>query len=240
MQHPADALNAAIAADLRETFTAATVSTALLDTIRAMDGDARRRWIAQAADVSLDRLAECFAAEHGALSTPAIVAEYRATLDRLQREARADLAAAGEPLPLVLPPYALIQAAGDELLGKETKGSRRYNAAKRAALLTGQVVVFGAGVLMPSASGEGPYFLHQEEGHWICDCRAGVEHGICKHALRMELIDRAWELLSAQDAEQPEPEEEEEEEVKRCDVAPFAGRAFGARLARARLALVAY
>jgi hypothetical protein len=224
MQHPADALNAQIADDLRETFAAAAVSTALLDSIRTLDHDARRRWLAAATDVQIVRLAECFAAEAGRLSEAETLAAYTATLQRLQREARAELADAGLPVPLVLPPYALIVAAGDELLTAEAKGSRRYNAVKRALLLVGEIVVFGAGVLMPSASGEGPYFLHQEEGQWRCDCRAGIEQGICKHALRLELLDRAWELLSEQDADEPEPEPEPER----------TPAALGARIARAR------
>jgi hypothetical protein len=239
-------INAQLTEDLRHTLVEATFATVLLDEIRAMDTETRRAWLRTASAQQIERLAVCYAVEEGNMD---LVSEFVTKLTTKQAELWRDAQSAAAT-PLAMPPRAHIEAAADELLMQEAKGGRRYNAAKRALLLTGDIVVFGAGVLMPSASGEAPYFLHQDEGAWHCDCRAGIEHGVCKHALRMELIDRAWELLAEQEAEQPTDEGDGGERI-----APFgpdpaaylpteapivdAGASLGARLARARMAVAA-
>jgi hypothetical protein len=239
-------INAQLTEDLRHTLVEATFATVLLDEVRAMDAETRRAWLRTASAQQIERLAVCYAVEAEDMN---LVAEFVTKLTAKQAELWRDGQSAAAT-PMAMPPRAHIEAAADELLMQEAKGSRRYNAAKRALLLTGEIVVFGAGVLMPSASGEAPYFLNQVEDAWACDCRAGIEHGVCKHALRMELIDRAWKLLAEMEAEQPTDDGEGGERIAPFGPDPAAtfpaeramvdtGATLGARLARARRAIAA-
>jgi hypothetical protein len=246
-------INAQLTEDLRHTLVEATFATVLLDEVRAMSAEARRAWLRTASAQQIERLAVCYAVEAGDMD---LVAEFVAKLQTKQAELRAEMTLEAAT-PLRMAPQAVLAAAADDLMAQHPAGSPVYNAVKRARgwLARGiQPVVSGAVVLMPSSQDVSslPYAVRPCEGGYACDCRAGVEGKACWHAHALAIVDRAWELLAEQDADQGGDDDGEEGGER---IAPFGpdpaagfpaeramvdtGASLGARLARARRAIAA-
>jgi hypothetical protein len=201
-----------MASDLQDTYTDAQRDAQLLDDLRAMTPEARRAWLRTATPAQLRRLAECYAAEAGALSEAERIAQREQELLAKQAELLAEVAG----VPATLPPMALMQeiasetaallnrlvidalAAGDK--AETARFRRERNATNTAAGQLAQrlpLLAPDGSWLVKSKQDNGPTYRVQD-GH--CSCPAGDNHQACEHAMQIELINAAWDRMAA-DAE---------------------------------------